>query len=224
MTFDQYVRRFVDGYLFGDLRTMASIRLPEGQKYGGVGYPMLLTTLAGIELLGTLTSAADFKRREGEERFCEFWREHLYPGDANRRVLAALIYQMVRHGLAHTAMTKPKFIVTKDHRGDHLTKNAEGQIMLDALTLHDHFVAAYEQRVKPVFFNGTKRPIAEARFRQMRDWHADEYQRFESVFRGVPTGPVGPPTASQGRLGVPNSPSLPVAYSTQYTSSPDEDS
>jgi len=222
MTLDQYVARFIDGYLFGDLHTMAAIRVQDDkQEFGAVGYPMVLTVLAGIELLGTLTSAAPFNRRQGEDRFCEFWRDHLYPAHPDRQALAVLIYQMVRNGLAHTYMTKPKFVVTRGHRGDHFTQTPDGQIVIDALALHDELVSAYKQRVKPLLA-GAGRSVIETRFKEMRAWHAAEYVRFSSVFATVPMGRV---PAKRGSLIAPDSPALPPAHSTQYTSSfPEEDS
>ena len=57
---------------------MSKIKLPDSQKYGAVGCPMVQTTLAGIELLGTLT-AHRFGNQDGEKRFREFGREFTYP-------------------------------------------------------------------------------------------------------------------------------------------------
>jgi hypothetical protein len=57
MTLDDFLSRFVEGYLFEDLRSMAAIRLPEGVLYGAAGYPMVMTALSGVELLGMLTAS-----------------------------------------------------------------------------------------------------------------------------------------------------------------------
>jgi hypothetical protein len=83
---------------------MAAIGLPPGGRYGGVGYPMVLTALAGVELLGILTAEATFNRRQGANLFEEFWQRRLYPNSRDRQVMATLVYQMARHGLAHTFM------------------------------------------------------------------------------------------------------------------------
>ena len=75
MTLDEYLERFIEGYLFEDLRSMASIELPPGKEYGAVGYPMVMTALSGIEVLGVLTSRASFSPDNGAARFGEFWRD-----------------------------------------------------------------------------------------------------------------------------------------------------
>ena len=75
MTLDEYLERFIEGYLFEDLRSMASIKLAPGKKAGAVGYPMAMTALSGIEVLGVLTSRASFHPKQGRLRFGEFWRD-----------------------------------------------------------------------------------------------------------------------------------------------------
>jgi hypothetical protein len=74
MTLDEFLERFVEGYLFEDLCSMAAIKLSDGQRYGAVGYPMVMTTLAGVELLGILTATKRFHPNEGDDRFREFWQ------------------------------------------------------------------------------------------------------------------------------------------------------
>src|SRR5690349_10277604 len=136
MTLDQYLERFVEGYLFEDLRSMAGVRLPAGKEYGGVGYPMVATTCAGIELLGVLTSATTFTGWKGDKPFRDYWQQFLYPRRPERRELANAIYELVRHGLAHTYTAKPSFVVTKAHDGGHMG-GRNGQFFIDALTFAD---------------------------------------------------------------------------------------
>ncbi|MGE5836006.1 MAG: hypothetical protein ACM4AI_16110 [Acidobacteriota bacterium] len=57
MEIEAFLERFVEGYLFGDLESMAQVRL-EGRKYGNCGYSMVLVELAGAELLGARRSPA----------------------------------------------------------------------------------------------------------------------------------------------------------------------
>jgi hypothetical protein len=141
MEIDAFLERYVDGYLLSDLAAMAPLQVPAGQP-GSLGYPMVMTTLSGIELLGVLTSAARFSRSSGEARFCEFWGSYLYPGSDRR--LAEAVYGLVRHGLAHSFMTKPLILVTKCWHGGHLTKpDAPYELLIDALWFADHFKVAY---------------------------------------------------------------------------------
>jgi hypothetical protein len=55
LTLGEFLERYVEGYLFADLQSMAAVKVPAGQ-YGALGYPMMMTALAGVELLGALTS------------------------------------------------------------------------------------------------------------------------------------------------------------------------
>jgi hypothetical protein len=132
-----FLERDVDGYLFEDLNSMAAVRLPSDKCYGGVGYPMVMTALAGVELLGALTSGDEFKTwKHGDRRFCKFWRDYLYPNEPARQEVDQLVYSLVRNGLAHTYMTKGTIIVSKSCRGDHLCRDNSGQrLFVDAIAL-----------------------------------------------------------------------------------------
>jgi hypothetical protein len=78
MTIDQYLEQFIEGYLLEDLHSMAPIRLTPGKRYGAVGYPMLMTVLSGIDVLGALTSRATFQKDNGADRFSEYWKQYVY--------------------------------------------------------------------------------------------------------------------------------------------------
>ena len=49
MTLDEYPERFIEGYLFEDLRSMALIKLRPGKDFGAVGYPMVMTAVSRRE-------------------------------------------------------------------------------------------------------------------------------------------------------------------------------
>ena len=83
MTLDQYLEQFIEGYLLEDLRSMAPIRAAKGKRYGAVGYPMVMTVLSGIEILGVLTSRATFNPDNGAGRFSEFWKTLHVSGSAS---------------------------------------------------------------------------------------------------------------------------------------------
>ena len=76
MKIDDFLDRHVEGYLFKDLDAMSAISLKPGEAYGAVGYPMVSTALAGIELLGGLVSPQVFNANNGATYFRNFWRVH----------------------------------------------------------------------------------------------------------------------------------------------------
>jgi hypothetical protein len=150
MEIEWFLERYVEGYLFQDLRRMAEIELRDGEEYGAVGYPMVLTALAGVELLGALTSSVAFDPFAGKARFREFWSDYLYPDASDRRQLADAVYTLVRHGLAHSAMTKPTIWVTKGAPILHLRRpRADVAFVIDATSIATDLENAYWQRVKP---------------------------------------------------------------------------
>lgn len=216
MTLDEFLERFVEGYLFGDLRSMAPIKPPDGQ-YGGVGYPMVMTALAGVELLGVLTSDEEFSPHSGRKRFREFWQSFLYPSQPARQEMAPLVYQLVRHGLAHTYMTKPVIEVTKAYHGEHLCRTQRGSIILDALTLADELSEAYTQRLKPKIKGRFKDKMV-TRFGEVRKRYHDDHVAEQTTFARVPLRAVQPP--HRGSVWAPNSPGLPATYSTNFSSKP----
>ena len=88
MTIEEFFTQFVDGYLLNDLKSMAAVTVPEGQTSGGVGYPMVSTTLAGMELLGELLmpNTDAFDGNKGNDYFLNYWdnyfavQNHAYTG------------------------------------------------------------------------------------------------------------------------------------------------
>src|SRR5262245_39189384 len=113
MTLNQYLEQFIEGYLLEDLRSMAEIRVAPAKQSGAVGYPIVMTVLSGVEVLGVLTSQAPYNENNGAARFGEYWRGYMYPDREAFGRLHALMYEFVRHGLAHAYMTKPMIRVTK---------------------------------------------------------------------------------------------------------------
>jgi hypothetical protein len=105
MTTEDFLNQFVDGYLLGDLQSMADI--PPKPGYGNVGYPLVLSTLTGCELIGGLLSDSTWthRSRDARKHFAYFWNSHLYPGRDSE--LAGALYQLLRNGIAHCFAAKP---------------------------------------------------------------------------------------------------------------------
>jgi hypothetical protein len=59
------------------------------------------------------------------------------------------MYKFVRHGVAHSFMTKPMIRVTKHRDGAHLCRTSDDILFVDALTLADDFETAYRQQLRP---------------------------------------------------------------------------
>jgi len=142
-----FLEKYVEGYLFGDIETMKRSVQQQGKDYGAVGYPLLISTIAGIELLGALTSTSTFDTNAGtgKKHFEYFWEIYLYPMDESRAKAGKHIYQLVRHGLAHTFVVKGNINVVKNNIKCHLVKDADGGIYIDAVQLAVDLEEAYKK-------------------------------------------------------------------------------
>jgi hypothetical protein len=142
---DLFLRTYVSGYLLADLRSMERFRLPGNRKTGALGYPMVMTVAAGIELLGSLISPS---KADGIKCFGRFWREWLYPNEPDRQRLADAVYLLGRHGIAHAFVAKPRITVTRvrSPKGYHLKRQfgTADTLMIDAPTLVRDFRRAYK--------------------------------------------------------------------------------
>jgi hypothetical protein len=101
---------------------MAPIKPEDGKTGGGVGYPMVATALAGIELFGGLTSKETFNPHEGKKYFKEFW-QLVYPHHA---ALGSPVYELARNGLAHQFLTAAIVVSKGASRENHLRRLGSG--------------------------------------------------------------------------------------------------
>lgn len=153
MDIDLFLKNFFERYLIKDLRSMARIR-PK-KRGGSVGYPMVLTTMSGIELLGGLLSTNQFNAFAGDRYFSNYWRNYLAPSSGNPKYninnIDVLVYQLARHGIAHSFVAKEGIVVTKEDRTNHLIMDTStNQLVIDSTQFADDFISSYENRVKPI--------------------------------------------------------------------------
>jgi hypothetical protein len=187
MTLDEYLTQFVEGYLLEDLHSMASITLAPGKQHGAVGYPMVMTALSGIEVLGVLTARTKFSPDNGAARFRDFWRQYVYADRPAFQRLDALVYEMVRHGLAHSYLAKPMIRVTKHKDPNHLCRVNDSVLVLDALTLADDFEKAYADGLRPKI-EGEFKANMEQRFQEFREAYWQDHVDWKAAFDKAPQG------------------------------------
>lgn len=222
---EDFLEQYVAGYGLEDLKSMSAVpaRQIGHTLTGGVGYPMLQTAFAYVELLGYLScpSALDPKSpADSRQAFKYCWEEYIYPTKP-RRDVAEQVYVSIRNGLAHVAMPKGGVIVTKNAPHLHLTWNpAEQKLTVDASEFAVDLCAAYDQRFKP------KLATLRSQMQQQLDRLINEYQ--SKFLAGVPTFSALPLSNSQGMqiggpqlqqqlhissglsVGQPNPPSIPA--------------
>jgi hypothetical protein len=144
---DWFLAHNVEGYLFHDLRVMQRTSAPEGAPGGALGYPLLMSTFAGIELLGAVLSQEKFDTNAGQRYFQLYWEGFLYP--TSHQTARPVVYKLARHGIAHAFLLKGPLGVVKGQPVHHLQYGANGAFYIDATQLATDFMVSYETRVRP---------------------------------------------------------------------------
>ncbi len=194
LTIEEFLERYVAGYLLSDLRAMLAVPAPEPGKYGACGFSIVLVTLAGVELMGFLTSDQDFNPNYGRQYFRQFWSEFLYPEDQDRIAAAGSIYNLVRHGLAHTFLTKPGIIVSTQRHGtkNHLSRLADGSLQIDACALADDFMRAFKDRVMPMLSVLARRDAMQGQLERFQRAYTTDSERLSQAFERLPSAEPEP--------------------------------
>jgi hypothetical protein len=104
----------IKGYLLGDLEEMNKIKV-EGP--GNCGYPMLMTMLSGMELLGGLTNTDPIWHKDGSHSgpyFYYYFEKYFQDKNTAYPSRKEDFWKLLRHKLAHTFLTAMHFRVTKN--------------------------------------------------------------------------------------------------------------
>ncbi len=159
MTIKQFLTRHVEGYLFKDLRTISRIKLRKGQKVGGVGYPFVASILAGMELLGGLVSNSSFDMNPsaGNTYFEDYWNNYFSKHSQRYARYSSAFRKLVRHGIAHTYLTKTGIWIIRGEPSAHLSifvHSGNHYLVIDVMEFFNDFVDSYNLLVRPIVWNG----------------------------------------------------------------------
>lgn len=156
MTIEEFLKRFIEGYLFHDLESMSEITLPEGQDDGAAGYPMIATILAGMELLGGLLipNTDPFDPDRGNDYFLNYWNNYFVQQNPAYTGLGRLFRQLARNGIAHTFVAKPGIFVEKEGNKQMSIDSSRQEIYINCNVFYKEFEDSYLKLVKPIV-NGT---------------------------------------------------------------------
>ena len=115
MKIEDFFRQYIEGYLLGDLENMSTLGPLKGKNYGAVGYPMMSTVLAGMELLGGLLmpNLKPFDPRKGESYFLHYWDNYFAVENPTYASLGLLFRRLARHGINHVFLAKQGILVDK---------------------------------------------------------------------------------------------------------------
>jgi hypothetical protein len=201
MTLSDFLRDHIEGYLLGDIDGLMGVPVPNGRDAGGLGYPLVMTVLSGVELLGALTEAgqnpgAAFDKEAGARYFGIYWKAMLYPQSPKLAPLHHPMYLLARHGLMHSFTVKGPFEVSKVPEGRplHLTESATGTRHINCNQLADDFRESYIQRFKP--FAQAHVSKVEKRLNDMAIEYAAFAQKTLSSAAQFPKAPAQAPSVS----------------------------
>ena len=153
MELDAFIDQWIEGYLLHDLQNMARLPVDGGEApYGGAGYPMLATTVAGMELLGLLLmrDGARFDPRKGRDHFANYWDNYLVPARPLYLHLGDLFYKLIRHGIAHVFMAKNNVIVLKNRQPTLGIDRQRCVLRIDCTGFYRDFEASYWEQARPI--------------------------------------------------------------------------
>lgn len=197
MDIKQFLEKFVEGYLFHDLENMASLGPLPGCNDGAAGYPMVATTLAGIELIGGLISKSAFSTnpRDGSNYFHNYWNRLMTKENVGYRRLGSVFRNLIRNGLMHTFLAKHGILVTKNHPSlPHLSiDSSKNHIIVDCVAFYRDFKESYSKYVRPIVYEGVSDGITTKQDMQVRledmmqIYEEDSNSAFDAYFKGRST-------------------------------------
>jgi hypothetical protein len=191
----------IENYVFSDLERMKTIE---------VGFPVLMTVFSAVELLGALLSLSRFDPYKGSKYFKSYWANYLYLGRPNSEAQGQCIYQLVRHGIAHSYLMKGTIGVAAGSPQDHLKIRPPGYLYIDCRGLGDDFRSSYETSVRPLIHTLTGTPSGVTMSDRLAEMEADyakqaKDEKIETVFDPAPT-PSAPPAGATAPVTQSNAP------------------
>lgn len=162
--FDDYIEKYIEGYLFADLNSIKNNISPD--KHPGNGaYPLLLSTLSAMEFIGLLMRGespiqqdeSGRDRVDASKGIGAYIKEYLSKIDPKYKALSEVAPRLVRNGIAHTYATKGNIAITRqgDRDQSHLKVYGTNKILIiNADYLLDDFLQSYGLYVKPHLSKG----------------------------------------------------------------------
>ena len=201
---DDFLSHHIENYLYYDIRFMQR----DDDIGGGVGFPMLMTCCAGIEFLGALRSTSIFRAHgAGKDYFADYWESCLYPNPSPHNGRHTAVYQLVRHGIAHSYFTKGNIGVVRKKPQCHFTLDPKtGMLLIDAVLLGEDLIRSYQLYVQPILTDparANEKANMESRLSEMETEFANQASKHAVKVSATsfakttgPQGPSGPITRS----------------------------
>ena len=151
--FNQYIEKYIEGYLFADLKTIHENVSKDGShqsSLGNLAYIFTTAMCSAMEFLGLLLREKDVVkdgRIDASNALAHYIKYYLEPIDPKYSVLRAIGSQLVRNGITHTYATKGNIAITRQGTREqtHFVKyGSEGVIVLNPDYIYEDFLKSYE--------------------------------------------------------------------------------
>lgn len=203
MDIDRFLKQFVEGYLLHDLESMSKITLPDGQNDGAVGYPMVSTTLAGMELLGGLLmpNIDPFDANKGSDYFLNYWNNYFINENPAYTGLGRLFRQLMRNGISHTFVAKPGIMVEKGTNRQMSVDTTRQEVYIDCNVFYKEFEKSYKNLVRPIVDGTTTSPSTtkaqmQSRLDDLSRVYSDDSVRLFTALPTLHTSTINTPRRS----------------------------
>ncbi len=151
--FNQYIEKYIEGYLFADLKTIHEKVSRDGshqQSLGNLAYLFTIAMCSAMEFLGLLLRDKDAVKDgkvDASNALSHYIKYYLEPIDPKYSILRAIGSQLVRNGISHTYATKGNIAITRQGKREqtHFVKyGAEGVVVLNPDYIYEDFLKSYE--------------------------------------------------------------------------------
>lgn len=162
--FDEYVKRYIDKYLFNDLDT---IHNDIKKRDGNLAYLYLFSVCSAMEFLGLLlrdkSPLSEVNGKyivDSSNALCHYIKHYLRPisEQFDYELLQKIAPTLIRNGLAHSFSPKGPIAVGRLNyvpRAWHMTQDKlDGLILVHTDQLYEDFKKSYIQSVKPKIIPG----------------------------------------------------------------------
>jgi hypothetical protein len=186
---DEFLERYVDNYLLGDLLTIKE-KVPAEAQPGNAAYLMTAAICSGIEFLGTLTTKQEalpacetcgkpeqFRNKFPFEHYC---KHYLAKVDKRYAEFGPIVRELIRNGIAHSFATKGKIGITRvGNKSDHLVRmSEEGFLVINADAFYEDFKKSYINYAHAdIAESGSARNLALENYERMRSIKEREIER-----------------------------------------------
>lgn len=193
---DEFLERYVDSYLLGDLLTVKE-KVPAEAQPGNAAYLMTAAICSGIEFLGTLTTSQEalpgcdacgkpeqFRNKFPFEHYC---KHYLAKVDKRYAEFGPIVRELIRNGIAHSFATKGKIGITRvGDKNDHLVRmSEEGFLVINTDVFYEDFRRSYLEYARADIKEGGKQhSLALENYERMRRVKEDEIERIMAQVEG----------------------------------------